>query len=560
MSTPQQAPTIPVMILKEGTGRTRGRSAQRNNITAAKVISDVLKSTLGPRGMDKMVVDTLGDVTITNDGNTILKEIDVQHPAAKMMVDAAKAQDNEVGDGTTSVVVLAGELLKRAEELLDQNIHSTIVVSGFKKATDKALEILGKIAVDVDVNNRDILKKAAITSMRSKTVASWRDMLADLAIDAIARIAEKRGDTWVVDVDQVQITKKAGGSVADTSLVKGVILDKEVVHSGMPKRIEKAAVALLDSPLEIEKTEISAEIRIKDPAQMKAFLDEETRMLKELVDKIKASGANVVVCQKGIDDIAQHFLAKEGILAVRRAKKSDMEKLSRACGATIVTNIDDLKAESLGKAELVEERKIGDDKMVFIEGCKNPKSVGLLIRGGFERLVDEAERGIHDALYVVADIYKSNKIVAGGGASEAELAKHLRKYASKVGGREQLAIEAFAESLESIPRTLAENAGLDPIDIIVSLRSAHDKAEGLWDGVNVFSGRVENMMNLDVIEPLRIKEQVVKTASEVASMILRIDDVVTAAKTKPPTPSKGGGESFESGGMPGGAGGMPPEY
>jgi thermosome len=547
----------PVLILKEGTGRTRGRTAQRNNIMAAKIIGEVLKSTLGPRGMDKMLVDSLGDVTITNDGATVLKEIDVQHPAAKMMVEAAKTQDNMVGDGTTTVVVFASELLRKAEELIDQNIHPTIVVGGYRKAAEKALDILNKIAVEVDINDRATLKKIANTSMRSKSVAATRDVLADIAIDAVKQIAEKRGDKWVADIDQIQITKKAGESLADTKLINGIIVDKEVSHSGMPKRIEKASIALLDCPLEIEKTEISAEIRIKDPTQMKAFLDEESRMLKEMVDKIKTVGANVVFCQKGIDDIAQHYLAKEGIMAVRRVKKSDIEKLARACNARIINNLEDLKEKDLGYAEIVEERKIGDDKMVFVEKCKDPKSVGLLIRGGLERFVDEAERALHDALSVVADVYESNKIVAGGGAVEEELAKQLKEYASKVGGREQLAIEAFAEALETIPRTLAENAGLDPIDILVSLRSAHEKPDGVWSGVDVFSGKVTNMMKADVIEPLRVKEQAIKSAVEAASMILRIDDVIAAAKTKgPPTPPGGPGGAGGPGGMPGGM----PEY
>jgi thermosome len=524
---------------------------------AAKIIGEVLKSTLGPRGMDKMLVDSLGDVTITNDGATVLKEIDVQHPAAKMMVEAAKTQDNMVGDGTTTVVVFASELLRKAEELIDQNIHPTIVVGGYRKAAEKALDILNKIAVEVDINDRATLKKIANTSMRSKSVAATRDVLADIAIDAVKQIAEKRGDKWVADIDQIQITKKAGESLADTKLINGIIVDKEVSHSGMPKRIEKASIALLDCPLEIEKTEISAEIRIKDPTQMKAFLDEESRMLKEMVDKIKTVGANVVFCQKGIDDIAQHYLAKEGIMAVRRVKKSDIEKLARACNARIINNLEDLKEKDLGYAEIVEERKIGDDKMVFVEKCKDPKSVGLLIRGGLERFVDEAERALHDALSVVADVYESNKIVAGGGAVEEELAKQLKEYASKVGGREQLAIEAFAEALETIPRTLAENAGLDPIDILVSLRSAHEKPDGVWSGVDVFSGKVTNMMKADVIEPLRVKEQAIKSAVEAASMILRIDDVIAAAKTKgPPTPPGGPGGAGGPGGMPGGM----PEY
>ncbi|MEM1586619.1 MAG: thermosome subunit beta [Candidatus Bathyarchaeia archaeon] len=522
----------PILILKEGTARSRGREAQRNNIMAARVIAEAIRTTLGPRGMDKMLVDSLGDITITNDGATILKEIEVEHPAAKMMVEVAKAQDNMVGDGTTTVVVLAGELLKKAEELLDQNVHPTVIVSGFRKASQKAMEILEKVGIPVDINDRETLRKVAITSMGSKAVGIAREYFAEIAIDAVKQITEKRGDKWVADIDNIQIIKKEGESLRDTQLVRGIILDKEVVHAGMPKRVEKAKIALLNCPLEIEKTEISAEIRIRDPLQMKAFLDKETEMLKGMVEKIKRSGANVVICQKGIDDMAQHFLAKEGILAVRRAKESDMEKLARATGGRIVMNLDDLKPEDLGYAELVEERKIGEDKMVFIEGCKNPRSVSILIRAGLERMVEEAERTIHDALSVVSDVIEKNKIVPGGGAIEAELAKELRRYAAQIGGREQLAIEAFAEALEVIPKTLAENAGLEPIDIMVELKAAHEKPDGLAYGVDIFSGKVVNMLEKGVIEPLVVKEQAIKSAAEVASMILRIDDVIAASKPK----------------------------
>ena len=539
----------PILILKEGTSRSRGREAQRNNIMAARVIAEAIRSTLGPRGMDKMLVDSLGDITITNDGAAILDEIDVEHPAAKMMVEVAKTQDDMVGDGTTTSVVLAGELLKKAEELLDQNIHPTIIVSGYRKAAKKAMEVLEKIGVTVDLDDKETLKKVAITSMGSKAVGTAREHLAEIAIDAVKQIAEKRGDRWVADVDNVQIIKKEGKSLHDTELVRGVILDKEVVHSGMPKRVENAKIALLNCPLEVEKTEFSAEIRIRDPSQMKAFLDQETSMLKEMVERIKKVGANVLICQKGIDDMAQHFLAKEGILAVRRAKESDMEKLSRATGGRIVTNIEDLKSEDLGFAELVEERKIGDDKMVFIEGCKDPKSVSVLIRAGLERMVDEAERAMHDALSVVADVFEKNKIVVGGGAVEAEVAKELRKYAVQVGGREQLAIEAFAEAVETIPKTLAENAGLEQIDIMVELRSAHEKADGHLMGVDVFEGKVANLWEKGVIEPLSVKEQAMKSAAEAAAMILRIDDVIAASKPeeeKGKGPEGGGEEESES--------------
>ena len=545
------AGTVPVLVLKEGTGRTRGKTAQRNNIMAAKIIGEVLRSTLGPRGMDKMLVDSLGDVTVTNDGATILKEIDVQHPAAKMLVEAAKTQDNAVGDGTTTVVVVASELLRKAEELLDQNIHPTLVVSGYRKAAQQALEELNQLAKEVSREDNETLRNVASTAVRSKAIAAAREKILDTAIKAVKTIAEQRGKRWVADVDLVQITKKAGGSFADTRLINGLIIDKEVVHSGMPKRTDNAKIALLECPLEIEKTEISAEIRIRDPTQMKAFLDEEAKMLKEMVEKIRKAGANVVFCQKGIDDMAQHFLAKQGILAARRIKKSDMEKLARAAGGRIVTNIEDLTAKDLGEAEFVEERRIGDDKMIFVEGCKNPRSVGILIRGGFERFVDEAERAVHDALSVVADVYEDPKIVPGGGAVEAELARRLRTYAAKVGGREQLAIEAFADSLEVVPKALAENAGLDPIDIMVDLRAKHEKPDGLGWGVDVFKGKTADMWKQGVIEPKSVKEQAVKSAVEAVAMILRIDDVIAAAKMK--TETKGG---EKPGGMP--EGGMPP--
>lgn len=522
----------PVLILKEGTSRSRGREAQRNNIAAARIISEVLRSTLGPRGMDKMLIDSLGDITITNDGATILDEIEVEHPAAKMMVEIAKTQDDMVGDGTTTAVVLAGELLKRAEDLLDQNIHPTVIISGYRKAAQKAIEVINKVAKTVDIEDRETLRKVALTSMGSKAVGAARDHFADIAIDAVKQVVEKRGDRLVADIDNIQLVKKTGKSLLESQLVNGVIIDKEVVHSGMPKKVENAKIALLDCPLEIEKTEFSAEIRIRDPKQMKAFLDQETQMLKEMVDKIKATGANVVFCQKGIDDMAQHFLAKEGILAARRIKQSDMEKLARATGGRIVTDLDDLTPNDLGTASLVEERKIGEDKMVFVEGCKNPRSVAILIRAGLERMVDEAERAMIDALSVVSDVVEHNKILPGGGAVEIEVAKELRDYARNVGGREQLAIEAFADSIEVVPRSLAENAGLEPIDIIVELRAAHQKADGVSMGVNVFTGKIEDMYCNGVVEPAIVKEQAIKSATEATSMILRIDDVIAASKPK----------------------------
>jgi len=532
----------PVLILKEGSTRNRGQDAQKSNITAAIVVSEVVKSTLGPRGMDKMLVDTLGDVTVTNDGATVLDEIDIQNPAAKMMVEVAKAQDDEVGDGTTTAVIIAGNLLKRAQDLLDDKVHATLIVAGYKKAADRAIEILNTIGEPIKLEDKVALKKVAMTAMHSKGLGGAREHFADIAIEAVRQIAEKRGDSMYADIDNIQLVKKEGKSLLDTELVNGVIIDKEVVHPGMPKQVKNAKLALLDSALEIEKTEISAEIRINDPTQMKAFLDEENRMMKDMVEKIKKSGANIVLCQKGIDDTTQHYLAKEGILAARRIKKSDMEKLGRATGGKIVTNLDDLKAADLGKAGLVEEKKIGDDKMVFIQECKDPRSVSILIRAGLERLVDEAERSLKDALSVIADVVHTPKVVTGAGAVEAEVSKRLRDYAAKVGGREQLAIEAFAETLEMIPRTLAENGGLDPIDIMVSLRAAHEKRDGANVGVDVLKGGVKDMKKQGVIEPLRVKEQAIRSAAEAASMILRIDDVIAAAKPPPaPPPPQGGG-------------------
>ena len=531
----------PVLILKEGSTRNRGHDAQRSNITAAIIVSEVVKSTLGPRGMDKMLVDSLGDITVTNDGATVLDEVDVQNPAAKMIVEVAKAQDDEVGDGTTTAVILAGNLLKRAQDLLDDEVHATTIVAGYKKAADRAIEILESIATSVKVEDQSTLKKIAMTAMHSKGLGNAREHFADIAIEAVQQITEKRGDSNYADIDNIQLVKKEGKSLMDTELVRGIIVDKEVVHPGMPKQIKNAKIALLDAALEIEKTEISAEIRINDPSQMKAFLDEENDMMKQMVEKIKKSGANVVLCQKGIDDTTQHYLAKDGILAVRRIKKSDMEKLGRATGGKIITNLDDLKADDLGKAGSVEERKIGDDKMVFIQGCKDPRSVSILIRAGLERLVDEAERALKDALSVVADVVQKPKVVTGGGAAEAEIAKRLKQYATKVGGREQLAIEAFADTLEMIPRTLAENGGLDPIDTLVALRTAHEKKDGVDQGVDVFKGGVKDMSKQGVIEPVKVKEQAIRSATEAASMILRIDDVIAAAKPPPTPPPRGGG-------------------
>ena len=536
----------PILILKEGSSRRRGGEAQRGNIAAAKVVAEVVKATLGPRGMDKMLVDTLGDLTITNDGHEILKEIDVEHPAAKMMVEVAETQDDEVGDGTTTAVILAGDLLTRAEDLIDKKIHATTIVAGYRKAADEAIRQLQAMALDVDLEDRSALKQIATTSMRSKIIGLAGDHFADVAIDAVKQVMESTDGGRTADKEDIQVMKKPGKSLLDTELIQGIIIDKEVVHSDMPKRIENARIALLNTALEIEKTEMDAEIRIRDPTQMKAFLDEEERMLRAMVDSILGAGANVVLCQKGIDDVAQYFLTKGGAMAVRRIKASDMDKLAKATGARLVNNLDDLTESDLGHAKLVEERKIGDDKLVFVEECRNPKAIAVLIRGGLERLVDEAERALNDALSVVVDVVKTNKMVAGGGSIEAELSRRLRNYAATVGGREQLAIESFADSLEVIPVTLAENAGLDPIDILVALRSAHESPDGVWQGVNVFTGKVVDMLADGVVEPLVVKEQAIRSAVEAASMILRIDDVIAAAKTPPPPPPKGGGY----GGMP----------
>ncbi|MGC8564174.1 MAG: thermosome subunit beta [Fervidicoccaceae archaeon] len=536
---------IPVLILKEGTQRTAGRDALRNNIMAVKAISETLRTTYGPKGMDKMLVDSLGDITITNDGATILDKMDIQHPGAKMMVQIAKGQDEEVGDGTKTAVILAGELLRQAEDLLDKEIHPTIIVSGYKRAMEEAVKAIEEISVPIDVNDKELLKKIAVTSLYSKAVQGARDKLAEISVEAVTKVAEKRGDKYYVDLDNIQIVKKHGGSLLDTMLIEGVVIDKEVVHPGMPKRVKNAKIALLDAALEIEKPEIDAEIRISDPLQMRKFLQEEEEILKKMVDKIAEVGANVVICQKGIDDVAQHFLAKKGILAVRRVKKSDMEKLARATGGRIVSNIEDLQPGDLGEATLVEERKVGEDKMVFVEGAKNAKSVTILIRGGFERLIAEGERALRDSLSAVADAVKFGKIVGGGGAVEIEVAKRLRAIAPKVGGKQQLAIEAFAKALEALPSTLAENAGLDALEMIMKLRAAHSDSNGRFMGINVFNGNIEDMFNLGVIEPAAIKLNAVKAATEAATMILRIDDFIAASKVgagKEGAPGKKEGE------------------
>jgi len=543
-----QAGAVPVLVLREGSSRSRGKEAQHSNIMAAKVVAETVKSALGPKGMDKMLVDSFGDVTITSDGRTILDQMDIQHPAAKMMVEVAKTQDNEVGDGTTTAVIISGALLDKAEGLINKNVHATIIIDGYKKASDRALKTLEKIAIPVDLSLQGYLKKAAMTAMASKLVAEHRGYLADLAVKAILQVAEKEAGKYKADVDDIKVEKKPGESVRETKLINGIILDKEVVHSGMPKRVENPKIALLDSALEIGKTEFDAKINIESPEQMDAFLKQEETMLREMVDKITATGVKVLLCQKGIDDMVQHFLSRKGILVVRRIKKSDMEKLSKATGGKIITNLDDISPADIGYASLVEERKIGNDKMTFVEGCKNPRAVTILIRGGTERIVDEAERSLHDALCVVRDIVEEPKVLAGGGAPELEVSRALKKYAGTLPGREQLAVECFAEALETIPLTLTENAGLDPIDILSELRARHEKGE-TWTGIEVHSGKVQDMTQAGVFEPLAVKKQIIKSATEAASMILKIDDVIASGKMKtPPTPPGG----------PPGMGGMGP--
>jgi len=518
---------IPILVLKEGTGRTTGKEAQKNNIMAAKIVAETVKTTLGPRGMDKMLVSSLGDVTITNDGATILKELDVQHPAAKMLVEVAKTQDNEVGDGTTTSVILAGELLSKAENLLDQNVHPTVIIDGYKKAGDKAQEAVNQMAISVNIKDEKQLLNVALTSMGSKGITGAKDHFAKLAVEAVKQVAEEVNGKVKADIDLIKIVKKHGKSLEDTELVKGMVLDKEVASSQMPKRVEKAKIALLNAKLEIEKTEFDAKINIERPDQMKLFLDEEERMLKEMADQVSKAGANVLICEKGIDDMALHFLAKSGILAVKSVSSSDMEKLARATGGKIIASVKDLTPEALGEAKLVEEVKIGDDKLLYVRECKNPKAVTIVIRGGSEHVVAEAERSLHDALCVVRNAVEDGKIVPGGGAPEAEVARQLRSYAVKVGGREQLAIEAYADAVETIPMMLAENSGLDPIDIIVSLRSEHERNQP-YCGVDVFSGKIKNMLDLNIVEPVRVKQQVIKSATEAANMILKIDDLIAA--------------------------------
>ena len=538
MASIQQGPNGPVLVLKESALQQKGKDAQQNNIAAAKLVADLVKSSLGPRGLDKMLVDSLGDVTITNDGATILKEIDVQHPAAKMIVEISKTVDNEVGDGTTSSVVFGGTLLARAEDLLKKDVHSSIIVDGFQAAAEKTLEIYSQLSKKIKPDDRESLLKIAKTSMQSKLISEDSGILSKIVVDAVLGIAIKKGDDYTVDLENLKVEKKTGGSIQDTQIIKGIVLDKEIVHSGMPTKIENAKIALVNSALEIEKTEMSAEIKITDPTQMQMFLEEENRMLKTMVDKLHDIGTNVLICQKGIDDISQHYLAKHGIMAVRRVKESDMIKLAKATGGRVISNLDDLTEKDLGAADLAQQKKVESDKWVFIEGCKHPQSVTMLIRGGSQRVIDEVDRSIHDALMVVKDVIEKPEIVAGGGAPEAFAASQLKDWADNFDGREQLAIKKYAEALEIIPLTIAENAGMDPIDTMATLRAKQN--QGLkWTGIDARNTKIADMLAIDVVEPIVVKEQIIKSATEAACMILRIDDVIAIS------------------GAPGG-GGMPP--
>ncbi len=537
-----------MVFLPEGARRTRGMDAQRINILIAKAVANAVKSTLGPKGMDKMIVDDLGDVIISNDGATILQEMSIDHPAGKMMVEVAKTQDSEVGDGTTSVVVLAGSLLEKAEKLLNDEIHPTVIIKGYRLASEKAREYFEQMSEDITLNDKAALRQIAKTSMTGKS-AEGEEQLSELVMKAIVQIAVQEDKKIAIDLDDIKIEKKMGGSLADSQLIDGIIIDKEIAHSGMPKKVEGAKIALIDAAMEIKSPETDTKIQISDPEQLQAFLDNEEATLRRMVDTVKKAGANVVICQKGIDDIAQHYLAKDGIMAVRRVKKSDMDALAKATGAKVVSRVNDLTAQDLGKAQAVQEKKISGDDMVFVEGCKNPKSVSLLVRGGSEHVVDEAERAVKDAIGAVASAIKVGKIVYGGGSSESEVAFRLRDYAKTVGGREQLAVEAFAEAMESIPRTLAETAGMDPIDTIVALRSKHATKEGKWIGVNVYEAKLDDMKKNKVTEPLKVKTQAVTSASEVAEMLLRIDDIIAGS-------GKSKGPPMPPGGMGGGMGDM----
>ncbi|MBI2107169.1 TCP-1/cpn60 chaperonin family protein [Candidatus Woesearchaeota archaeon] len=523
----------PIFILPEGSQRTTGKDAQRNNIAAAKAVAETVRTTLGPKGMDKMLVDSMGDVVVTNDGVTILEEMQIEHPTAKMIVEVAKTQESEVGDGTTTAVVLAGTLLKNAEELLDDNIHPTIIAKGYRMASEKSQEILNELAEKIDEKDDEILKRTAITAMTGKGAEGNKDVLSDLAVKAVRLVKDEDG----VDLETIRFEKKTGDKIENSELIMGIVMDKERVHNAMPKKVKDAKIALLDAALEIKGPESDTKIEINDPRQLEAFIDREERTIKDMIERVKASGANVVICQKGIDDLAQHYLAKSNIYAVRRVKKSDLDNLARATGAKVVNNIKELSSEDLGYAGLVEELKVGDELMTYVRECKNPKAVTILLRGGTQHVVDEIERAMKDAIGDIAAMLKSGKAVAGAGATEIELAKRLRKYANSLSGKEQLAVLAFAEAMEVIPRTLAENAGLDPVDIVAELKSRHDQPEGRWAGINVFTGKIMDAWEEGVIEPLKIKTQAVASASEVTELILRIDDVIASSGSSKGNPA-----------------------
>jgi thermosome len=556
MSSLQQQPQEPVLLLNEGTTETKKKDAQKNNITAAKMLAQILKSSLGPRGLDKMLVDPLGDVTITNDGATILKEIDAQHPAAKMMVEVTKSVDNEVGDGTTSVAVLAGSLLEKAEELINKNVHATVIVDGYRRAAEKAIKILREISTQINPEDKEYLAKIARTTMASKMASGQSETLANIVVDGILKIVEeyesqensigRRSDStkksnYRVDLDNIKVEKKAGASIHDSKLIEGIVLDKEVVHGGMPKRIENARIVLVNSPLEVEKPEFDAKLNISNPTQMQRFLDEENKILRSMVEMFSSADANVVLCQKGIDDMAQHYLAKAGVLAVRRIKESDMSKVAKATGATMITNIDEITSNDLCDAQLVEERRVETDKWVFVEGCRNPKALSILLRGGSQRVVDEAERSVHDALMTVKDVIEYPYVVPGGGAPEAIVSQQIREWSNSLEGRAQLAAEQFADSIETIPLVLAENAGMDPIDTQVQLRTKITSSSKPKYGIDVINKKIADMTSRFVYEPLAVKEHIVNGATEVASMILRIDDVIASSKSQAPTGPPGGG-------------------
>ena len=516
----------PIFILKDGTQRTRGRTAQSNNIAAAKAVADAVRSTLGPKGMDKMLVDSMGDVVITNDGATILKEMDIEHPAAKMIIEVAKTQEQHCFDGTTTAVVLSGELLKRSEDLIEQNVHPTVICEGFRLAAEKAVELLESHGIATN-NDDSVLMGVAKTALTGKSAGAVKSFMADICVRSVNAVGLIEGEQRIVDLADIKVEKRQGGSIKDSTLIDGIILDKERVHAGMPRSIKGAKIALVNSAIEVKKTEVDAKIQITDPNQLSKFLEEEEKYIKGLVEKIKNSGANVLICQKGIDELAQHYMAKQGIFAIRRAKKSDMEALSKATSGKIVTNLDDLTIDDLGNAEKVEEKKIGESEMTFITGCPEAKSVSVLLRGGTEHVVDEIRRAFDDAVGVVSVAWEDGAVLTGGGSVLAALSRDLRTFAETIGGREQMAIEAFASALEIIPRTLAENAGLDPVTTLIELRKAH--ADGQSNaGINVYEGGVVDMRSANVLEPIRVVEQAIQSATETAVMILRIDDVISS--------------------------------